>query len=104
MYPPSSKGLYWYGSSVSRAELSEAVLTLYGFISALPHYEDWLLEKLSLYDPSAPVSETVWAEILFRKALSVLRHHLSKAKFMAEECEKEFCEKYAAMFGEGGDD
>ena len=86
------------GGGRNDSGLSEAVLTLYGFISALPHYEDWLSEKLALYNSSVPASKTVWAEILFKKALMILRHHLSKAEFMAAECEKEFCEKYAAMF------
>ncbi len=86
------------GGGRSDAGLSEAVLTLYGFISALPHYEDWLSEKIALYDPSVPASETVWAKILFRRAFSVLKFHLSRAEFMAEECDKEFCEKYSAMF------
>ncbi|MBP1574397.1 MAG: helicase-exonuclease AddAB subunit AddA [Oscillospiraceae bacterium] len=86
------------GGGRTDSGLSEAVLTLYGFISSLPHYEEWLSEKLSLYDPSVPVKETVWAKILFRHALSVLRYHRSRAKFMAEECDREFCEKYSAMF------
>ncbi|MBQ6579201.1 MAG: UvrD-helicase domain-containing protein, partial [Oscillospiraceae bacterium] len=86
------------GGGRNDSGLSEAVLTLYGFISALPHYEDWLSEKLALYNSSVPASKTIWAEILFKKALMILRHHLSKAEFMAAECEKEFCEKYSAMF------
>ena len=86
------------GGGRTDAGLSEAVLTLFGFISALPHYEEWLSEKLALYDSARSPKETVWADILFKRALSVLKFHLSRAKFMASECEKEFCEKYAAMF------
>ena len=86
------------GGGRSDSGLSEAVLTLYGFISALPHYEDWLSEKLAMYDPEKPVYETPWGKILFDYARSVLSHHLSKAEYMAEECDRQYCEKYSAMF------
>ena len=78
--------------------LSEAVLTLYNFVRALPHYDDWLFEKASMYDPSVPIGKTPWGRILFERASSVLRHGIEKALFMAKFCEEEFCEKYAGMF------
>ncbi len=78
--------------------LGEAVLTLYNFMRALPHYEDWLSEKAAMYDSSLPIKETVWGKILFERAASVLRHGLEKARFMADFCDEEFCEKYASMF------
>lgn len=86
------------GAGRDDSGLSDSVLTLYGFISALPHYEDWLSEKNTLYDPDIPVTSSVWATILFEYADSVLKYHLSRAKYMAEECDKEFCDEYAAMF------
>lgn len=86
------------GGGRNDSGLSEAVLTLYRFISALPHYEDWLSEKAAMYDPEIPVEQSPWAKVLFSYARSVLKHYISKAEYMASECEKEFCEKYAAMF------
>ncbi len=86
------------GGGRSDGGLSEAVLTLYGFISALPHYEDWLSEKLAMYDPEIPVEESPWGRILFGYARSVLSHHLLRAEYMAEECDRQYCEKYSAMF------
>ncbi len=86
------------GGGRSDKGLSEAVLTLYNFVRALPHYEDWLSEKAAMYDPSVPVGETVWGKILFQRAQSVLRHGREKAEYMASLCDEEFCEKYASMF------
>ena len=86
------------GGGRNDSGLSEAVITLHRFITALPHYEDWLLEKAKMYDAEIPVEETPWAKILFEYARSVLSHHLSKAEYMAKECDEQLCEKYAAMF------
>lgn len=86
------------GGGRSDKGLAEAVLTLYNFVRALPHYEDWLSEKAAMYEPSVPIGETVWGRILFERAESVLKHGLEKANFMAKLCEEEFCEKYASMF------
>ena len=86
------------GGGRNDSGLEEAVLSLYGFISALPHYEDWLSEKLSLYDPTIPVGSTVWGKVLFDHAHSVLVHYKEAAEYMAAECERLGCEKYATMF------
>lgn len=69
--------------------LGEAVLTLYRFISSLPHYEDWLSEKAAMYDPAVPVGETEWGKVLFGYARSVLGYHILKAKQLLEKCEEE---------------
>jgi len=86
------------GGGRNDSGLSEAVLTLHRFITALPHYEDWLLEKAAMYDTEKPADESPWAKILFRYAHTVLSHYIEKAQYMAEECDREFCEEYADMF------
>ena len=86
------------GGGRSDSGLSKAVLTLYNFISSLPHYEEWLFEKLGMYRDFSDAKSSVWGKILFRNAAEVLKYHLSRAEYMAEECEKQFSEKYAAMF------
>ncbi len=86
------------GGGRSDSGLSEAVLTLYNFISSLPHYEEWLSEKLLMYKDFPDAKSSVWGKILFQNAAKVLKYHLDRAEYMAEECEKQFCEKYAAMF------
>ena len=90
------------GGGRSDSGLSDAVLTLYKFISALPHYEDWLSEKLSMYDPSVPVGKTPWGKVLFENARSMLRHYRKLAKYMEEYCLREDCEAYAEMFSDDG--
>ncbi|MBQ7123244.1 MAG: helicase-exonuclease AddAB subunit AddA [Oscillospiraceae bacterium] len=88
------------GGGRSDSGLSEAVLTLYNFIRALPHYEDWLFEKAAMYDPSVPVGDTVWGKILFERAKSVLIHGLENAERMLGLSTDESCDKYAAMFSD----
>ena len=83
------------GGGRNDSGLEEAVLELYKFISALPHYEDWLSEKSAMYDPAVPVGETPWGMILFENAGRTLSYHLNNAKRMAAECEEP---AYASMF------
>ena len=88
------------GGGRSDAGLGEAVLTLHGFIRALPHYEDWLSEKAEMYDPEIPVSETVWGKILLGYAESVLRRGISSAEYMLESCAENGADPYCPMFGD----
>ena len=90
------------GGGRSDSGLSEAVLTLYGFISALPHYEDWLSEKLCMYDPSVPARESPWGKVLFGYAHSALLHYRKTAAYMEDYCRKMDCDVYADMFFDDG--
>ncbi|WP_312641990.1 helicase-exonuclease AddAB subunit AddA [Hydrogenoanaerobacterium sp.] len=44
--------------------LFETVYKLYDFIRSHPFYEDWLTEKLAMYDSTVNVCDTVWGEII----------------------------------------
>ncbi len=90
------------GGGRSDSGLSDAVLTLYRFISALPHYEDWLSGKLGMYDPSVPVGSTPWGKVLFENAASMLRHYRKTAEYMEDYCRKNNCDAYANMFFDDG--
>lgn len=88
------------GGGRTDSGLSEAVLTLYNFISSLPHYEEWLDEKIKSYDPNVPTDESPWAKMLFDYAHSVLKHYLGSAEYMKKLCLEEDCEQYSSMFGD----
>ena len=88
------------GGGRSDSGLSDAVLTLYRFISALPHYEDWLFGKLSMYDPSVPVGSSPWGKVLFENAKSSLIHYKKLAEYMKGYCHLKLCEPYEQMFGD----
>ncbi len=90
------------GGGRSDSGLSEAILTLYGFISALPHYEDWLSEKLCMYDPSVPVGNSPWGKVLFENAGSVITHYKKTAEYMENYCRLKNCDIYADMFYDDG--
>ncbi|MBQ6878088.1 MAG: helicase-exonuclease AddAB subunit AddA [Oscillospiraceae bacterium] len=86
------------GAGRDDSSLSDAVLTLYRFISAMPYYEDWLSEKLFIYNPDLPAGETIWGKALFDYASSVLGYYYKKALFMAEKSLEYGCDEYANMF------
>ncbi len=88
------------GGGRSDSGLEEAALTLHNFIRALPHYEDWLLEKAAMYDPSVPAAETVWGKILLSYASSVLEHCITCAEYMLNACAENGAEPYCPMFGD----
>ena len=88
------------GGGKTDNKLSEAVLTLHGFMRALPHYEDWLFEKAAMYDPSVPVSETPWGKILLSRASALLRRSINLAKYMRDECDEEPFDTYVPMFND----
>ena len=88
------------GGGRNDSGLAEAVLTLHNFMRALPHYEDWLLEKAAMYDQTVPVSETVWGKILLHRAAMVLKRSISLAKYMSAECEEEPFDAYIPMFSD----
>lgn len=50
------------------AKLVETVLKIYDFSRSHPFFEDWLDEKLAMYDPEIPVGETVWGKSILRYA------------------------------------
>ncbi len=86
------------GAGRDDSGLSEAVLTLYRFISAMPHYEEWLSDKLDMYDPSVPPGETPWGAALFRYAHTMLDYFCMQVRSLIEECEDCDCKEYADMF------
>ncbi len=88
------------GGGRSDTGLEEAVLTLYDFIRALPHYDDWLSEKASMYDPSIPVGSTVWGKVMLGYAASVLERGVTCAQYMLETCAESGGEPYCPMFGD----
>lgn len=45
-------------------KLFETVYRLYNFIRSHPFYDEWLDEKLAMYDDPADVRETVWGRVL----------------------------------------
>ena len=45
-------------------KLFETVYRLYDFIRSHPFYDEWLDEKLAMYDDPADVCETVWGRVL----------------------------------------
>lgn len=53
--------------------LFETVYRLYDFIRSHPFYEDWLAEKLAVYNVDAEVCETQWGKILLEYAADSLR-------------------------------
>jgi len=61
------------GGGRSDAGLTEAVLSLHGFMRSHPYYEDWLDEKLALYNPALPPEDTAWGRVIMEYAAGALR-------------------------------
>ncbi|MFV0401904.1 MAG: helicase-exonuclease AddAB subunit AddA [Oscillospiraceae bacterium] len=55
-------------------KLAQTVQKIYGFARAHPFYEDWLDNRLALYDPEIPVAETVWGQSLLDYAGETLTY------------------------------
>lgn len=78
--------------------LENYVLELYKFLVALPHYEEWLTEKLGMYDPKIPAGKTVWGKIILDDALSLLKYYRENIAKMAALCPENGADKYIPMF------
>lgn len=80
--------------------LFENVGKLYNFLRSLPHYGDWLAEKLEDYRDEKPVSETVWGKAIFEHAKYILEHAIKSERNVTELCQKdEIAVKYAPVLG-----
>lgn len=55
-------------------KLAQTVQKIYGFARAHPFYEDWLDNRLALYNPDIPVAETVWGGSLLDYAGETLAY------------------------------
>ena len=85
------------GGGRNDSGLGESVLTLYNFIRALPHYDDWLCEKAAMYNPAVPIEETAWGEILLDRARSVLERGKENIEYAIAECQEEPFNVYLDM-------
>ncbi len=61
-----------FSSSRDDLNVERTVITLYNFLRAHPFYEDWLAQKLALYDPSLPLSTSDWGKVLLDYALQAV--------------------------------
>ncbi len=57
--------------------VGQTVLKLYDFVRSHPFYEDWLQEKLAMYDPGQPVEQTVWGRVILDYAADALRYSVA---------------------------
>lgn len=75
----------------------ETLRDFYDFVRAHPFCHKWLDEKLSLYDPEIPVSDTAWGRAIFRETQETL---LYCADMISEALEtiREIPEMKAAYF------
>lgn len=84
--------------SASRGDerLLKTVLRLYDFTRSHPFPEDWLREKLALYDSDRPVGETPWGEEILSYARGALRFSLDILREALERMRED--EKLAAAY------
>ncbi len=80
--------------------LIEIVFQIYEFIRSLPFEFRWLDRHLEDYDNDAPVTETVWGEILSRYADDVLQYAKGLLERAVElmQTEQKLCEYYESGF------
>lgn len=77
----------FYSESEEFAELAElinsgrddrnlfhTVFRLFDFVRSHPFYEDWLAEKLAMYDASVSVCDTVWGKVILDYAADALAY------------------------------
>lgn len=50
----------------------ETIMQLYHFVRSHPFYEDWMQEKLQMYDPAVPLEQSVWVVPIFHYAEDAL--------------------------------
>lgn len=60
--------------------LIDTVLKIYDFSRSHPFFEDWLDERLAMYDTGLPVGETIWGKTILRYAADSLKFCLSSAR------------------------
>lgn len=76
MYETGSEEFYdlveLFSSGRDDRRLGETVLKLYDFARAHPFYEEWMEDKLALYDPLIPVQESVWGKCILSYAQAAL--------------------------------
>ena len=48
--------------------LQEIVLMLYEFLRSHPFPENWIMEKIAMYDPSLTAAETQWGKVILKRA------------------------------------
>ncbi len=77
--------------------LFAAVLKLYKFVRAMPHYEDWLAEKAKMYSPETPIFETEWGGVIFEHAEDHIKNQIKAIKKLSAECEQENLEKLVTL-------
>lgn len=78
--------------------LENYVLALYEFLVAVPHYEEWLSEKLEMYTPKVPAGKTIWGKVIFEDALSVLKYCRDSISQIKALCPENGADKYIPMF------
>ncbi len=85
------------GGGRSDSGLSQAVLQLYKFVRAMPHFEDWLSEKAKMYNSETPIFETEWGKVVFEHAENLLKNQIDSAKKLCRECEDEMLPKLSEL-------
>lgn len=55
-------------------QLAETILRIYDFSLSHPFFEEWLDQKLAMYDLDTPVAETVWGNAILDYARSSVSH------------------------------
>lgn len=88
------------GGGRNDSGLSETVTSLYNFISSMPHYEEWLNEKLELYSQTLPFGETLWGKRIFEDVRIILSYQIDCAKRLKNACDEEYIEKLSALVSE----
>ena len=52
---------------------------LYDFVRSHPFYQDWMREKLALYDPAVPAEQSLWGQCILNHAADALDYALEQA-------------------------
>lgn len=67
--------------------MEQTVLRLYDFLRSHAFYQDWMEEKIALYDPTIPPQESVWGRLLLDYARDGLRYGRAILRLALEEME-----------------
>ena len=81
--------------------MEKTVLRLYGFLRSHAFYQDWMEEKLALYDPDRPAGESLWGKLLLdyaRDGLGYARATARRAMELAGEEEEKTAQLYQSAF------
>lgn len=71
------------------SRLLSTLLELYDFLRAHPFYEEWLAEKLSFYDDTLPLEETVWGKVIMEHLEGAFRFALGHLASACLLCRKD---------------